>query len=53
MGAKSELIHLEEIPWEPFGGQTKEIFRKSLSAIPFYSGFKASLTLAKLAGEFL
>ena len=52
MGAKSELIRLEEIPWEPFGGQTREIFRKSLSAKAFPSGFKASLTLARPGGVF-
>jgi len=49
---KLELIHSEEIPWEPFGGQTKEIFRKSLSHKTFHSGFKATLTLAKPGGEF-
>lgn len=52
MDGKSELIHLEEIPWEPFGGQTREIFRKSLSTKAFPSGFKASLTLAKPGGVF-
>jgi quercetin dioxygenase-like cupin family protein len=52
MNVKSEVIHLDEIPWEPFGGQTKEIFRKSLSAKAFPSGFKASLTLARPGGEF-
>jgi len=52
MGAKSELIHLDEIPWESFGGQTKQIFRKSLSPKSFPSGFRASLTLARPGGEF-
>lgn len=48
----SELIRSGEIPWEPFGGQTRGIFRKSLSATSFPSGFKASLTLAQPSGEF-
>jgi quercetin dioxygenase-like cupin family protein len=52
VSAKSELIHLDEIPWESFGGLTREIFRKSLSARAFPSGFKASLTLARPGGEF-
>ena len=48
----SGWLKLEEMPWEPFGGKTKSIFRKSLSAMSFPSGFKASLTLAKPGGEF-
>lgn len=47
-----EILHLEEQPWEPFGGQTKNIFRKSLTLTKFPSGFRASLTLAKPGGEF-
>jgi len=47
-----ELIHLDELPWEPFGGKTREIFRKSLTNKIFPSGFKATLTLAKPGGEF-
>jgi quercetin dioxygenase-like cupin family protein len=53
MVPKLEWIQLEEAPWESFGGQTREIFRKSLSAKAFPSGFRASLTLAKRGGEFL
>jgi len=45
-------LKLDEVPWEPFGGKTKNIFRKSLSSTNFPSGFKASLTLAKPEGEF-
>ena len=45
-------LKLDEVPWEPFGGKTKNIFRKSLSSMNFPSGFKASLTLAKPDGEF-
>ena len=52
MDTKSELIHLDEIPWEPLGGKTREVFRKSLSAKAFPSGFKATLTLARPGGEF-
>lgn len=52
MDAKPELIHLDKITWEPFGGQTKGIFRKSLCLQAFPSGFKATLTLAKPGGEF-
>jgi quercetin dioxygenase-like cupin family protein len=48
----SEWLKLNQIPWEPFGGKTRDIFRKSLSATAFPSGFKASLTLAKPGGEF-
>ncbi|MBI5968896.1 MAG: cupin domain-containing protein [Deltaproteobacteria bacterium] len=47
-----ELIHLDELPWEPFGGKTKEIFRKSLTTKIFPSGLKATLTLARPGGEF-
>ncbi len=47
-----EILHVEEQPWEPFGGQTKDIFRKPLSLAKFASGFKAFLTLAKPGGEF-
>jgi len=49
----SELIRLDELPWEPFGGQTKDVFRKSLSARLFPSGFRATLTMVKPGGEFL
>ena len=49
---KNFLRNLEEHAWEPFGGKTREIYRKSLSAMAFPSGFKASLTLAKPGGEF-
>ena len=52
MGAKPELIHLDEVSWKSFGGQTKDIFRKSLSTRAFPSGFKASLTLARPGGVF-
>ncbi len=52
MDIKSELIHLDSLPWEPFGGKTKDIFRKTLSATTFPSSFKAVLTLAKPGGEF-
>jgi len=52
LDTKSELIHLDEIPWEPFGGRTREVFRKSLSTRDFPSGFKATLTLARPGGEF-
>ncbi len=48
----SELIFLEEIPWEPFGGATKGIFRKGLSRAAFPSGSKATLVLARPGGEF-
>jgi quercetin dioxygenase-like cupin family protein len=48
----SDWLRLDELSWEPFGGKTKGILRKSLSAMPFPSGFKASLTLAKPGGEF-
>lgn len=48
----SDRIRLDELSWEPFGGKTKGIFRKSLSTMAFPSGFKASLTLAKPGGQF-
>ena len=48
----SEYLDVESSPWEPFGGKTKDIFRKNLSAETFPSGFKASLTLARPGGEF-
>jgi quercetin dioxygenase-like cupin family protein len=48
----SEWLRVAEGPWEPFGGKTKDIFRKSLSRTAFPSGFKASLTLARPGGEF-
>ena len=47
-----DFLDVEKSPWEPFGGKTKDIFRKSLSAKSFPSGFKASLTLAQPGGEF-
>jgi quercetin dioxygenase-like cupin family protein len=50
--SNSEWLKLNELPWEPFGGKTKDVFRKSLSAAAFASGFKANLTLAKPGGEF-
>ncbi len=51
MDASGPLI-LDEIPWAPFGGNTKNIYRKALSNMDFPSGFKGSLTLAKPGGEF-
>jgi len=48
----SAWLKLDEVAWESFGGKTRDIFRKSLSATAFPSGFKASLTLAKPGGEF-
>ena len=48
----SDWLRLDELSWEPFGGKTKGIFRKSLSTTPFPSGFKASFTLAKPGGQF-
>ena len=50
--SNSERLRLNELPWEPLGGKTKDIFRKSLSATAFPSGFRASLTLATPGGEF-
>ncbi|MGQ9693849.1 MAG: cupin domain-containing protein [Thermodesulfobacteriota bacterium] len=52
MESDFEILHLEKQPWEPFGSNTKNIFRKSLSFTKFSSGFRASLTLAKPDGEF-
>jgi quercetin dioxygenase-like cupin family protein len=52
MDIKSLLLQLEDLPWEAFGGKTREIYRKSLSKQPFPSNFKANLTLAKPGGEF-
>jgi len=52
MDLKNLQLKLEDLPWELFGGKTREIYRKSLSAQVFPSGFKASLTLAKPGGEF-
>jgi len=46
------LIDLNEIPWEPFGRDTEEIFRKNLCHLTFPSGSRASLTLAKPGGLF-
>ncbi len=45
-------LELAEAPWEPFGGKTREIYRKILSSVAFPSGFKASLTLARPGAEF-
>jgi quercetin dioxygenase-like cupin family protein len=49
-----EILHrqLDDLPWEAFGGKTREIYRKSLSKQSFPSNFKANLTLAKPGGEF-
>ena len=52
MGGIPEALILDDLAWEPFGGKTKGIFRKNLSAMTFPSGFKASLTWAKPGGEF-
>jgi quercetin dioxygenase-like cupin family protein len=52
MDLKNFQLNLEDLPWEPFGGKTREIYRKSLSKQSFPSNFKASLTLAKPGGEF-
>ena len=49
---KPDRLQLNEAPWAPFGGKTRGIFRKSLFAVAFPSGFNASLTLAKPGGEF-
>ena len=48
----AQWMRVGEVPWEAFGGATKDIFRKSLSKTSFPSGFKASLTLARPGGEF-
>ncbi|MBP1714068.1 MAG: hypothetical protein H6Q42_2271, partial [Deltaproteobacteria bacterium] len=47
MDPKDLLLQLDHLPWEPFGGKTREIYRKPLSKQLFPSNFKASLTLAK------
>ena len=52
MDPKDLLLQLDHLPWELFGGKTREIYRKSLSKQAFPSNFKASLTLAKPGGEF-
>ena len=52
MDLKNLQLNLQDVPWEPFGGKTREIFRKPLSKQSFPSNFKASLTLAKPGGEF-
>jgi quercetin dioxygenase-like cupin family protein len=52
MDLQNLLLDLEELPWEPFGGKTREIYRKPLTGLLFPSRFKASLTLAKPGGEF-
>ena len=52
MDNKSLLVDLQEVPWEPFGGKTQNIFRKSFTSAAFPSGFRASLTWAKPGGEF-
>ncbi len=48
----SHLISLDEISWQPFGGQTKGLLRKSLSSVAFPSGFKGAVILAQPGGEF-
>ncbi len=48
----AKMLQLDELPWEPFGGKTREIYRKPLSRQSFPSNFKASLTLARPGGEF-
>ncbi len=45
-------LQLDDLSWEPFGGKTREIYRKPLSRHSFPSNFKASLTLARPGGEF-
>ena len=52
MDLKDFQLNLEDLPWEPFDGKTREIYRKPLSKQSFPSNFKASLTLAKPGGEF-
>jgi quercetin dioxygenase-like cupin family protein len=52
MDLKNMHLHLGDLPWESFGGKTREIYRKPLSRQSFPSNFKASLTLAKPGGEF-
>lgn len=46
------LIDLNRLAWEPFGRDTKNIFRRPLSNLSFPSGSRASLTLARAGGEF-
>jgi quercetin dioxygenase-like cupin family protein len=48
----ADLLNLSELSWEPFGGKTQGIFRKSMSSMAFPSRFKGSLTLAKPGGDF-
>jgi quercetin dioxygenase-like cupin family protein len=48
----ADLVNLNDLGWEAFGGKTQDIFRKSLSSMAFPSGFKGSLTLAKPRGDF-
>jgi len=48
----AKTLQMEDLPWEPFGGKTREIYRKPLSRQSFPSNFRASLTLAKPGGEF-
>ncbi len=52
MEGKDLLIDPNRPAWEPFGRNTKNIFRKSLSNLTFPSGSRASLALAKPGGEF-
>jgi quercetin dioxygenase-like cupin family protein len=52
MDFKDLVLQLDLLPWEPFGGKTREIYRKPLSKLSFPSNFKASLTLAKPGGDF-
>jgi quercetin dioxygenase-like cupin family protein len=52
MDLKCLLLQLDHLLWEPFGGKTREIYRKPFSKLSFPSKFKASLTLAKPGGEF-
>jgi quercetin dioxygenase-like cupin family protein len=52
MGIKDLQLSLADLPWEPFGGKTREIYRKPLSKLSFPSNFKASLTLARSGAEF-
>ena len=52
MDIQKIILEIEDLPWEPFGGKTREIYRKSLSKQSFPSNFKANLTLAKPGGEF-
>jgi quercetin dioxygenase-like cupin family protein len=52
MDLKNLVLQMDSLAWEPFGGKTREIYRKSLSKQSFPSNFKANLTLAKTGGEF-